>query len=170
MRILTATVLAALLAPAPSAFAQAQAATPGRSFYRVEFKITDSGGESAKQADRRYAILTDTEGHGVLRIGNKIPIAVGNGFQYQDVGVNIDCRLRELNEKVALTADLDVSTVVQHDPPAAAGASPPSPTLASVRVGVNAMLRPGVPTMVASIDDPVTSRKFAVEATVTKLD
>jgi hypothetical protein len=35
---------------------------------------------------------------------------------------------------------------------------------------VNATLTPGKPSLVASIDDPVSERKFEVEAVVTKIE
>jgi hypothetical protein len=93
---------------------------------------------------------------------------VSTQFQYFDTGVNIDCRLRETNGRVGLSAEIDVSTIMEHTK--GAGANPPNPTIGSIRVAVNAVLRPGTPTMVVSIDDPVTMRKFDVEATVTKMN
>jgi len=85
-----------------------------------------------------------------------------------DIGVNIECRISEINGRVHMKATLDLSTVVQHDKSNAQ--VPPMPIIGQLRIEVNALVNPGKPTLVASVDDPVTLRKFDVEATVTKVN
>jgi hypothetical protein len=48
-------------------------------------------------------------------------------YTYLDTGVNIECRLRELNGKIALNADFDISAVRQHEK--ADTLHPPNPTV-----------------------------------------
>jgi len=146
--------------------------------YRVEFNIHDGS------SSRRYVMMIEGNDKGVMKLGQKVPYATGSfhptsatdgasplvatQFSYADVGVNIDCRLNELNGKVQMKASLEISTVVPHDK----GAQQiiPSPTIGQLRMDVNGVLNLGKPTMVASIDDPVTLRKFDVETTVTKMN
>ena len=80
-------------------------------------------------------------------------------------GVNIDCRVREMSGKAILLATIDVSAP-------ASSAAPPSlrPQISQTRVTINAALQPGKPTVVASSDDSAGQRRFAVEATLTRLD
>jgi hypothetical protein len=142
--------------------------------YKVVYTIRDD------KAQRNYTLLVDAGGRGTLRSGNRVPVVTssthpdaGGGttqYQYFDTGINIDCRVRETDAKVVLNSDLDISTVVE--PVKAAGAaSGPNPTVASVRVGgVSAVVAPGRPTVIASIDDPVTTRKLEIVATVTRLE
>ncbi|MGC9969132.1 MAG: hypothetical protein ABSE56_00950 [Bryobacteraceae bacterium] len=182
MRIAAPLIFASLLASTVSLRAQEkkESVTPG--VYRVEFNIRD-GSEAAAKVGRRYAMLIAANGKGTFRVGNRVPIATGGlqpgggtegssklytQYQYFDIGVNIDCRLRELNGKVDLNADIDVSTIVEHEKGAAA--IPPNPTVASIRLSVGTILDLGKPALVASIDDPVTMRRFDVQATVTKVD
>jgi hypothetical protein len=182
MRIAAPLILASLLASTVSLRAQEkkESVTPG--VYRVEFNIRD-GSEAAAKSGRRYAMLIAANGKGTFRVGNRVPIATGGlqpaggtegsaklytQFQYFDVGVNIDCRLRESNGKVDINADIEVSNIVEHERGAAA--NPPSPTVSSIRLSVAAILGLGKPALVASINDPVTMRRFDVEATVTKVD
>jgi hypothetical protein len=132
------------------------------------------------RAQRTYTLLVDTSGRGTLRAGNRVPVVTSSmqpdtggmttQYQYFDVGVTIDCRVRETDAgKVVVSSDLDISTVAE--PVKSAGAAPPNPTVTSVRVGgVSAVVAPGRPAVIASIDDPVTSRKLDVIATVTRLD
>jgi len=84
------------------------------------------------------------------------------------VGVNITCRLRGVHGKVALSAEIDVSTEAL--PEQGEESIPPAPTIGNIRADVGAILDPDQPATGASIDDTVAERKFTIEATVTKLD
>lgn len=159
--------------------AQSQDKAADSAIYKVEFNIRD--GSDAAKAGRHYTLVVDSSGKASFRVGEKVPYAtnqfqpgvggsnpvVATQFTFLDVGVNIDCRVRELNGRISLTADLDISNIT---PPAKGAGTTPNPTVAAIRIrGVSAMLTPGKPAMVASIDDPVTGRRFEVEATVTKV-
>lgn len=156
---------------------------PG-SVYKVEFRIRD-GSDAAAKNGRRYTMLIDTNGRGSFRVGQRVPVATGSfqpgtggvgvnplvntQFNYVDVGVTIETSIKEQDGKVALNSSLDVSTLVEHKPQAGS-AILPNPTVAQIRIAVNALVPPGKPTLVASIDDPVTQHRFDVEALVTKAD
>jgi hypothetical protein len=171
---------AALLA---AAAAPIGAQDKNASVYKVEYRIRD-GSDTAK-AGRRYTMLCDTTGKGTFKVGDRIPVASGSfqpgvggvgvnplvntQFTYLDIGVNIDTTVRErLNEtRVELSANIDMSTLVEHKQ-AAGSAVMSNPTVAQMKIVVNALVTPGKPTVVASIDDPVTQHKVDVEAVVTK--
>ncbi|HTS65691.1 MAG TPA: hypothetical protein VMH28_26895 [Candidatus Acidoferrales bacterium] len=157
-----AILVAALLAPLA-------AAQGGRaSVYKVDFNIRDTGDAGAKTG-RKYSLIVDERQKGVFKIGNRVPMATGGGagnmqFTYVDVGVNIECFVAEGDSKINLRTDMDLSTAVipEKNPT-------PNPTISQIKLNVETMLTPGKPSVVASFDDPVTSRKFDLEATVTKL-
>jgi len=179
MRTAATLLFGCLMAAALPVRAQEKKDSPDPAIYRVEFKIRD-GSDAAAKTGRRYTMLVDTSGKGVFKVGDKIPYATGSfqpgvgasvatQYSFLDTGVNIDCRLRELSGKITLTADIDISTIVHYDKTAAV--NPPTPSVAQIRIaGVSSLVEPGKPAMVASIDDPVTMRKFDVEATVTKVN
>lgn len=143
--------------------------------YRVEFRIRDRG-DSAANAGRQYAILINAGYKGVLKIGQKVPYATGSvtgnsgqaiptQINYADVGANIDCRLSEAGQGVLVRASLEFSALEQPDKnPGALGIR-----VNQTRVEVNAVVIPGKPALVASVDDPVTHRNVDVQVTVTKL-
>jgi len=149
--------------------------------YKVEFNIHD-GSDAAAKTGRRYTIMIEANERGIFRVGQKVPYASGSfqagvgstgatplvQYNYAEIGVNIECRISEINGRVHMKATLDLSTVVQHDKSNAQ--VPPMPIIGQLRVDVNALVNPGKPAIVASIDDPVTLRKFDVEATVTKVN
>ena len=159
MRICTL-LLATLITPL---FAQG----PEPSVYKADFLIRDSTDAGAKNG-RRYTIVLTRANKGTFRVGNRVPISTEPGskqFQYYDVGVNIDCTVVESGTKLSIHADLDLSTASQ-------GEKNPggNPTISQVRLNIDTSVVPGKPMIVASFDDPVTSRKFEVEATIAKVN
>jgi hypothetical protein len=169
MRI-TATLFLAVLAAAPAL---------AENVYKVEFNIRD-GNEAAK-AGRRYSMLVDGNSKGVFKIGNRVPVATGSflpgadgskplvntQYTYVDVGVNIECTVMERGPSVGLNASVDLSMIA---PPEKGAPPAPNPTITQIRFNLNADLPPGKPTVVTSVDDPVTMKRFEVEATVTKVN
>ena len=145
-----------------------------RDVIKVDLAIRDTGDASAK-AGRKYSLLLNSGIKGVFKIGNRVPMATsastgGVGantqFTYVDVGVNIDCIVQENGGRMALHADMELSTAI-----AAEKGSPVSnPTISQIKLGIETTVAPGKPTVVASFDDPVTSRKFEIEAVATKVN
>ncbi len=162
----TALLLAAALL-APLLHAQ-----PQRDVFKVDFTVRDSGDAGGKTG-RKYSMLVYSGNKGVFKIGNRVPVAtssttgVGQNtqFTYVDVGVNIDCTVQEANGRIGIRADLDLSTAITSDKTAAL-----APTISQIRVSFEASIPPGKPTVVASFDDPVTSRKFDLEAVAAKVN
>lgn len=150
--------------------------------YRVDFLLRD-GSDKATQSVRRYSMMVDPSGRNSFRVGQRVPYAtsstpvsgVGGGqtplvatqFQYADVGVNIDCTLREAGSRVILHSEIEISAQSQKDK---ALAALPPPSVNSLRLTSNAVLTLGKSTVVANFDDPTMMRKIDVEVTVTKMN
>ena len=164
--IRTACYLAVLLT-AGVVFAQERSGDSAS--YRAEFTIRDSTDTSAAKAGRRYTMLIDPAGKGSLRVGNRLPYFTGQQWNYFDVGVNIECRVREQGGKLAVNSDVDISSVIEH-PKGAANSPQPNPTVSSVRLSLGSNIPPGKPTLIGSFNDPVTNRTFDVQITVTRVD
>ena len=177
MRTAATLIFAGLLLTATPAFAQEKKDPVNRSVYKVEFNIRD-GGSAAANAGRRYSIQVESEGRGLFRLGNKVPYITGGTqsspgtplvnrqYNYAEVGVNIDCRLHELNNRVSMNANIELSSVVQNDK----GAGGPNPTIAMTRIEVATELDPGKPAIISTVDDPVTQRRLDIEATASKVN
>ena len=153
---------AALLAPL--ALAQSRAT----SVYKVDFTIRDTGDAGAK-AGRKYSLLVNDRVKSQFRVGNRVPTPTsdvpGNtSYTYVDVGVNIDCIVVDGDGKIGMHADIDLSTAVNSDK------NPQrAPTISQIKLNIDTTVTPAKPTVVASFGDPVTARKFEVEAMVTKM-
>jgi len=139
--------------------------------YKVEFTVSelDSG---KKINSRSYSIQiraeaipkwSDTKR---LRVGSRVPISTGNhGFQYMDVGMNIDCRLLPMgNGKVAVGTNVEYSSlegVPAHETE--------NPVIRNVRSDVEAIVSLDKPTVLAEIDDVASTHRFVFEVKVTKI-
>jgi hypothetical protein len=156
---------AALLGPGLVAHAQDKP-------YKVDFTIRDTGDAGGKTG-RKYSLLVSPGRKTTFKVGNRVPVVTGSAnsggnvqFKYVDVGVNIDCTVNENNSSLTVHADLDISTAVT---PEKGAPSAPNPTISQIRLSLDTALTPGKPTVVASFDDPVTSRKFDVDLAITKM-
>jgi hypothetical protein len=142
--------------------------------YKVDFTMHDSTDTAAKNG-RKYSMLINGRNKAVMKVGNRVPAVTGGSggigqvntqFTYLDVGVNIDCTVDERNGKYMLHADMDLSTVIPADK---AGTGVPNPTISQIKINMDTTVTPGKPTLVASFDDPGTSRRFDVDVTMTKM-
>lgn len=173
-----AAILALVSLLAPVVHAQDSLGEPA--VYKVEFTIRDAS-HAAAQTGGHYVLLVGANEKGYFKVGEKVPYATssfqpgaGAGgpppvmqYTYLDTGMNIECRITEMNGKITLIAQLDISAV-QHDKTVAM--NPPNPTVAQIRLSARALMTPGKPLQIVSLDDPVTMKRFDVEAKVTKLN
>lgn len=162
MRIAALTIAATLVLSA-AIKAQDKAET---TVYKVDFNIHD-GRDGAAKDGRRYTLVARNNQKSTFKVGDKIPYATSTGpqaaqYAFLDTGVNIECVARDVNEKVALYAEIDLSAV--------AGSRGSNPTIAQSKLIINTVLTQGHPGLVASFDDPVTTRKLDVEATVSRIN
>ena len=170
MRITALALAAAMIVPV--AIHAQDVHEPG--VYKVDFTIHDSTDTAAKNG-RRYSMLINGRNKAVMRVGNRVPAVTGGGggigqvntqFTYLDIGVNIDCTVEERGGKYLMHADMDMSTAI---PAEKTGNAVPNPTISQIKIAMDTTLVAGKPTVVASFDDPATSRKFDVDVTLTKM-
>lgn len=166
MRLQTAVFVAAMLAMPLCAQQQ-------RDLFKVDFTIRDTGDAGGKTG-RKYSLLVYAQDKGVFKIGNRVPVATSSSsggmtntqFTYIDVGVNIDVTLmQDLAGRIGMHSDMDMSTAITNEKTPGM-----SPTISQIKVAISTAIPPGKPTIVASFDDPVTTRKFDIEALVTKVN
>ena len=101
---------------------------------------------------------------GRIRVGNRStcrPEVV-----YRDVGMNIDCRPREREGGAALDITLDSTSVV---PPEHSQAATGNPVVRQQRINMMSVVTLGKPTLVSSMDDVESNRRYEIEVTATKV-
>jgi Bacterial type II and III secretion system protein len=150
----------------------------GPAVYKVEFDIHD-GSEAAGKV-RHYTLLTAANQKATFKVGSRVPVATGSfqsgtgaasmtpvtQYTYVDVGVNIDCTIGEANGKLLMHGNVDISSIMKNEPALPSA----NPTVGQTKLVLDTAVDPGKPTVVASIDDPVTARQFRVQATVTRVN
>lgn len=141
--------------------------------YKMAFSIYElQDGKKINQRD--YSLLVDANDHGLntLKIGTKVPIDAGNGgITYADVGFELRCSAVEtVNGKLAVGVDITITNFAipeQNTDPRTAGSRP---VLRGVTQRVGAVVNPGKPQILTSMDDVNSNKRMQVELTATKLD
>lgn len=140
----------------------AEKATKSVSIYRVDFAIHES--EDGKRINtRNYSQLVEEGGWGRIRAGASVPITTEKGVQYTDVGINLDCELKERNGHVRLDLRLEISSFGQEQE------GKDRPLLRRIRSDVQTVIPVGKSTVVSSIDDTASKRRYELEVTATKV-
>ena len=143
------------------------AASRSSSAYRLEFALSEF--EDGKKINTRsYSMLAQAGGAlSKLRIGLRVPVAIANTqFQYMDVGMNIDCRVQEQEGSLVLSTTIESSNLTP--PPAQNVSGHDQPVIRQVRADLSTVVNLGKPTLITSMDDPISRRQFQIEVTATK--
>ena len=133
--------------------------------YRLEFSVREL--ENGKRVNsRNYMMMAEDGSFARIRVGNRVPFQTSKDqYQYNNVGMNIDCRPHEQQEGVALDVTVDISSVA---PPSETAPSY-NPVFRSSRSEVQTVLAFGKPTLITSLDDVESNRHYEIEVTATKV-
>jgi hypothetical protein len=147
------------------------------SVYRLDFGLSEFL-DGKKVNTRNYSVILREDEMNKLRSGARYPVATGTGekiintqYQYLDVGVSIDCRVVERGGYLELNAVVDSSVIEGAD---AHGVPNPGtglgPVIGQMKSDIRSLIRPGTPTMVSSMEDPASKRRFELDVTATKVN
>ncbi len=161
----------------PKAGAQSVSDAAPKHCYALNYVLRELDGTRVIN-QRSYVlntIVSDTHGGDWtrLRVGNRVPVFVHSqekgsantvtDFNYIDVGVNIDNRLREAGDALALEVTADISSIAAEMP---GGVGPP-PTVRQIKGTAASLIHPGKPAVVFSADDPGSQHRFELQVTAT---
>jgi hypothetical protein len=145
------------------------------SVYRLDFALSEFV-DGKKVNTRNYTVTAREDEMNKLRSGARYPVASatidkGTQYQYLDIGVSIDCRVVERGGYLELNAVVDSSLIEGAD---AHGVPNPTtglgPIIGQMKSDIRSLIRPGTPTMVSSMEDPASKRRFQLDVTATKMD
>lgn len=139
--------------------------------YRLDFVLSEFV-DGKKVNTRSYSAVAREDEMNKLRTGARYPVATETvtkitQYQYLDIGVNIDCRVVERSGYLELNAVIDSSSISWPEGAEAHGV-PGQPFVSQMRSEIRSLIRPGVPTMISSMEDPASKRRFQVDVTATK--
>jgi hypothetical protein len=135
--------------------------------YRLTYTLTEMDG--AKRIGTQHFSLTVNPGEqGKIKLGSKVPIATESSnpaslapaqIQYQDVGLAIYVRLKESAAGVRVNSTVDQTGVSEEQSTVGRG----DPVIRQADLDCTALLTPGKPVMLGSLDIPASTRHLDVE-------
>ncbi len=149
--------------------------------YRVEYTVREFE-DSKRLNSRAYTVVLSpifgktpqTSAFGRIRASSRVPFEYTDQkvWQYQDIGINIDCALDEAEYGVFVKTTFWSSSVVA--PEAATGEGvkpvPTAPITRELRFEGRSLISLGKPTVISTLDDVATNRRYEIEVTVTKVE
>jgi hypothetical protein len=166
-------------------FAQTDAATPKASdapkasetkieeaptTYRLTYTITELDG-SKRIGTQRISLTTNpdrTQRDSQVKLGSKVPIATASSnpektekteFQYIDIGLSISAHLREFTDSLEVYSRVEQTSVSEEQ--STVGIK--DPVIRQARLENTALLTPGKPVMLGSLDVPGSTRHLDIE-------
>lgn len=136
-------------------------ANPPRHFYRLTYVLKES--DEGKAISQRTFVVTGSTGDRYasrMRAGSRFPVRDQDKTNYIDVGVNIDNRLEDVPEGLAMEVTTEISSAGT-EPVASGGA----PVIRQVKTNAEAVVQPNKPTILFTIDDPASHHRFEMEVT-----
>lgn len=135
-------------------------------FYRLDFQVKEVEGGKVVNT-RSYSTNTSNEKGTAasIRAGNRIPIVqAGGGFNYIEVGVNIDARnVQEFGGDLGMAVNAELSTAHPQETPEKPVVVRQNRWSAHVTVPLKK------PTVIFSSDDLNTKRQMQLEVTATPI-
>jgi len=157
-------VLCISAANAQEAPATPAAAKAPKHFYRLNYVLKESD-EGKIINQRSFVMSSSTEGTSwrSMRAGSRLPLAGANpkDVNYIDVGVNIDTRVQDAGDGLAMDVTTDITSAGSESN----GGAPP--VIRQVKVRSEALVPIGKPTILFSADDPASRHRFELEVTAT---
>ena len=144
--------------------------------YRLDFVVREL--ENGKELNSRtYRMSVEAGITGRIRVGSRVPIPTGEkNYNYQDVGINIDCTPREEEGGLLLHTNFDSSSVVQQTTIRSITSGPDhatefaaAPIFRQARFNGDSLVTIGKASIIAKLDDVATNRRYEVEVTATKV-
>jgi hypothetical protein len=138
--------------------------------YRLEYSISELD-DGKRVNGRTYTLLVTEDDWGKIRIGNRVPYSTASlgpsgapvsSIQYQDVGMNIDSRLREQETGFFLVTHVEWSSIASRE-------NSNNPVFRQLRFDSTSVIPPGKPTVLGTMDDVTSTHRYEIEVTATKI-
>jgi type II secretory pathway component GspD/PulD (secretin) len=142
--------------------------------YRLTYTLIDLDG-TKRLGDQHYSMVLVTGQRTILKQGNRVPIITGTDFKnpnspqtqytYLDIGMNFDATIDDAPNSLRLKAKVEESSVVDNS----SGALPQEPLIRQSLFEGSAVLTPGKPIILGSLDITGTTRRIEIQAMVEPL-
>lgn len=136
------------------------------SVYRLDFVVYEKE-NGAVANTRRYSMRLENRGGGQIDTSSNVPVRIGDNageVLYQEVSLQIRAQVRDQGDQVALSTVLDIRDFAP--PESETGGRPVS---RHVRSQVSSAVVLDKPTVVSTVDEAASKRRFELEVTVSKV-
>lgn len=168
-------LISALMVAFVGAYAQRETASNSErptGVYKLDYVFSEQ--QDGKRVNvRNYSTLVRVGDRGSIRLGDRVPIVVGDSkeggtqIQYLDIGVNIDCRVeQEVAAGVGLYSSIDISSVAPQQP---GENRTGTPTVRQMKFQLDEIVPVGKQTLIGSADEVDGTRKIEIEVTAAKV-
>ena len=135
--------------------------------YRVSYKVNEV--ENGKTVNSRsYKLMVRAGTTATVRIGSRVPYSAGGkevgSIQYQDVGMNIDCRVRDEEGNVVVHTKVSMMSLGGR----AEASSQTYRVFGQFQMENNTVVTLGKQVFVGSADDVASNHSYVIEVTVTQ--
>jgi hypothetical protein len=141
--------------------------------YKMAFSIYElQDGKKINQRDYSLLVEANDRGANTLKIGTKVPIDTGkDAYTYADVGFELKCSAAEtVNNKLAVSVDINISNFAIPEQNTDLRTVGSRPVFRGVTQRVSAVVNPGKPQILTTVDDVNSTKRMQVELTATKVD
>jgi hypothetical protein len=138
--------------------------------FHVDFTVREMDGTKVLNA-RKYS-MSVTGAPSMIRVGNRVPIRIReNEIRYEDIGMNIDCRVdSERENDVVLASGFEWSSIVGSEEGRPVTAATGQPVLRHVQFRDSSAVPLGKPTIIGVVDDVLSTHRYEVEVKATKVE
>ncbi len=131
--------------------------------YRLDFTLKESTSGLDRGA-RTFTMMVADKGRSRIDASQRIPYEESRSLitkvATRNVGVTIDCQVRETEGKIRVRCDIESSSLAAAQPETRANGLPP--VVDSLRSTVDTVAPLGKPALVAVMEDPNTKKKLEV--------
>ena len=139
------------------------------STYKLDYVFSENQ-DGKKVNARSYSTLVRVRERGSIRLGSRIPVAVGaskedgsSQWQYMDIGVNLDCRIaEEIDSGIDLLTNAEMSSLTDANRVG-------NPVVRQSKILVENIVPIGKQVLLTSADEVEGTRRLQLEVTVTKV-
>jgi hypothetical protein len=137
--------------------------------YKLDFVIAEV--EDGKRVNSRtYTLMAKDNAWATTNASTRVPVTTGTGgtggqqIQYTDVGLSLRFRFREEGDYVIVEGNTNIESFAIPEQ-----ATSGMPVTRRISSDVAAAVVPGKPTIISSVDDTNTKKRYQVEVTATKI-
>jgi hypothetical protein len=131
--------------------------------YKLNFLVPERDAVS----ERRYSFAVVDQRTGKIHAGPRVPYMPSeNHLNMAAIGVTIECNVRGAEANVNVECSVESSSIATKQPAAPAGYPPVLNTMQSHFSG---LLPIGTPTVLSTLDDPITNHHLEFQVTVVKI-